>query len=67
MIKSKLGRVDPEWDKEMIKDVALARIQKGLEKKMLSSREITKIMRNAPSYQQILRELKSLPRRKKER
>ena len=56
-------RTDPlfsEWTKE----IALERIKKGLEREMISPREVTRMFMNTESRGVIEEELTSRPRRK---
>lgn len=62
-IKSKMERVDKEFARDL-KDISLIRIRNGLEKEMLSKRELTRIMRNTSSYPLMIEELKTKPRKK---
>jgi hypothetical protein len=47
-----------------LKEVSLDRIKNGLEKEMQPIKELTRMMRNAESYPNLLNELKTKPRKK---
>ena len=61
--KNKQTRIDEQFA-EWTKDVSIDRIKKGLEKEVISPREITRIMLNAPSFKDIDKELRTMRRRK---
>jgi len=63
-MKDRKVRIDPKL-KEDIEEVKLRRIKNGLEKdiRKLSFREMTRMLRNTPSYFKLIRELSTLPRR----
>jgi len=59
-------RIDPDFEKDL-KEIAKIRLLKGLAKfdrSEISIREITRLMRRAPSYSNLTKELKTLPKRR---
>jgi len=61
---SKPTRVEPLFT-EWAKDIALERIKKGLEREMISPREVTRMFMNTESRGKVEEELTSRPRRMK--
>lgn len=61
--KGRIERIDEGLANDL-KSISIFRIKKGLENDKISCREITRMMRNAESYPNLLNELKTKPRRK---
>jgi len=62
--KRTMQEIDSDFDKILLEAGAI-RVTKGLENKSLSRRELTRMIKNCPSFQKTLNELSSFPRRKK--
>lgn len=64
--KRRLQEIDPRLFDDLMEVSAVRQVQfKERKPKERSFREMTKILRTAPSYKSLLNELKTLPRRKK--
>lgn len=65
-IRNSPVRIDLKF-KELLKEIPRARIQRGIEKKItkerVSTREMTRLMMNTPSFAKVIEELKSMPRK----
>jgi len=48
--------------KKMLKDSAIQRIQNKVDKELRSSREMSEMMLNTPSINEVLKELKTIPK-----
>ncbi len=60
--RSEVMRVDTEFRKIM-KDAAAERIKNNIDTEFRKPREMTKMLRRAPSFKNVLEELKTLPRK----
>lgn len=59
-------RVDPQF-KRLINEIPSIRIKNGVEKKLtkerISSREMTRLLMKTPSWNQVIKEVSTLPRK----
>lgn len=62
--KGKMARTDENYLKEL-QDINLERFRKGLDKKPISIRELTRVMPTATSWKSLATELKTKPIKKK--
>jgi hypothetical protein len=62
--KEKMTRVDSTFVNKM-EEVSTARIKNGLEKRSLGIRELTRMAQNTESFNKMLFELKTKPRKRK--
>ena len=60
--RSEVMRVDSEFRKIM-KDAATERIKNDIDTEFRKPREMTKMLRRAPSFPDVLKEIKTLPRK----